>query len=90
MESRHYRSDERPEIGDIVEAFDGAYGTAIITSIKDGLAFLERPHMNVQRIGLIVTPAIQVERFNMSLDNLQSFKVFVTGPSGNRDNRCRH
>jgi hypothetical protein len=86
MIKREYAQDENPTVGDVVEIFEGAYGAAIVTS-KDssGSLVLERTHCSVG----FAQVEIGVERLTVSMERVRQMPVYVTGRSGNIDNRAR-
>lgn len=89
---RHYRSEESPEIGDIIELFEGAFGAAVITRIDPEFnqITLDRVHASAERFGYQGQLQIGVERVVVSRERLrESLKVFVTGASQAKDNRYK-
>lgn len=87
MQTRQYRQDENPEIGDVVEFFKGAYGDATITKIQDnGDVVCERVHASTSLLGQI---QIGVERITVTAKTCRGLPVYVTGASGKIDNRRR-
>lgn len=87
MLTRQYRSDEEPKVGDVVELFKGAYGDATITKIeKNGDAVCERVHASASLLGQI---QIGVERVTVTAATCRGLPVYVTGESGEIDNRHR-
>jgi len=90
IEYRRYRDDEEVAVGDVVASTgmaDAAFGTAIVVKIDDVQIYLERPHMKVTSCA---SGAILVERYGVSRSNYKAnLHVYVTGRSGNVDNRLR-
>lgn len=92
--TRERRPGETPRIGDVVQIFDGAFGTAILTAHRyDGYVTywtVERPHVSCSSTGE-TRPAAQfcmmAERFELSTERVCALPVYVTGASGNVDNR---
>lgn len=87
MQTRQYRDDETPRMGDVVELFKGAYGDATITKIEDGGdAVCERVHASASLLGQI---QIGIERVTVTASTCRGLPVYVTGESGEIDNRHR-
>jgi hypothetical protein len=84
MSTRNYESDENPEVGDVVQLFDDAFGTAIVTVISKETATLERTHMSVHDWQV----QIGIERLDVSLERLRTLPVYISGKSGRIDNRA--
>lgn len=85
-QTRQYEDDETVKLGDVVRMFEGAYGTAVVTSIGNGVVVCERVHAGVGLGGQI---QIGIERVTLSKERMRELSVFVTGPSGGIDNRHR-
>jgi hypothetical protein len=86
MLTRQYRTDETPALGDVVQICGGPYGSSVVTQIKGEWAVCERVHASVGASGQI---QIGVERVEVTTNKLREMPVFVTGPSGEIDNRVR-
>ena len=87
MLMRQYEDGEEPRVGDVVELFKGAYGDATITRIEDnGDAVCERVHASASLLGQI---QIGVERVTVTAETCRGLPVYVTGASGEIDNRHR-
>ncbi len=93
--TRSYSEDETPQVGDVIQLFEGAFGAGVITRITpnplkygDTWAVVERTHASVSEHGHQVQ--IGLERVEVPLHRIKSeMPVFVTGPSGRIDNRKR-
>ena len=63
---------------DVVKCFDGAWSTAVITRIADGLVHIERPYGTVDNVsGRLL---MGVERFSTFADSDRTFTVLTRGP----------
>lgn len=86
MEHREYRDGEAVEVGDVVCLGTWAFSTAIVVAIEGNWIVLERPHMRASRpLSGKANGETLYERFTTGRSHL---RVFVTGKSGAKDNRC--
>lgn len=91
-DTRSYRADESPRVGDVVQLCRGPYGSGVVTAISDGRAICERVHARCS----VTTPAcarghmqVEIERVELPVERLRTLPVYVTGPSGRIDNRVQ-
>jgi hypothetical protein len=89
-ETRKYRPDEEPRVGDVLKAFRGSFSSTIIVRAheKDG----DQPTFDLERLNASLhlgTMSISVERIgHVSLESIVSnYEVFVTGASDKVENR---
>jgi hypothetical protein len=90
MDTRKYRSDERPKVGDVVKCFAGSFGDAVIVrsyTDRENLPMydMERPHAAV-RMG---TLTVSIERIDcVTLKSVhENYEAYVTGGLGKIENR---
>lgn len=65
-------------LGDVVELFDGPFGTAIVRQIKDKLVTMFRPygaHADTVYTGGLI-PYTEVEDFNVRQDSTSTYKLW--------------
>lgn len=78
------RKDEAPEVGDVFQMFEGAYGTAIVTKVVHaGVFHIERVMMSCT--GATGTPATSYERMQLSYEDIRKFKFYrrvIAGETG--------
>lgn len=91
VETRKYLDASEVAVGDVVQAFNGAFGSCIVTRIEavdnypEPLVHLARPMARVDAQGSVWT---HHESFSAYMGQLLSgYEVFVTGASGRKDNR---
>jgi hypothetical protein len=82
-ETRAYREDEVPSLGDVVRLCGGPYGSGIIAKIEGDWAEVERAHAKMSGRAVY----LRVERVPVATARLRELPVYVTGPSGHVDNR---
>ena len=80
---RQYEDNETPTIGDVVQLFEGAYGTAIVTEVHTNDVVCGRVHAFVGPSGI----QIGVERITISKYRAHRLAVFVIDESDKIDNR---
>jgi len=78
--------DNLPKVGDIIELFDEAFGTAIVSTIDltTKLVTVNRPHCRVSPGGSL---SILIENVSIDLSRFRDISYFVTGLQLNVDNR---
>lgn len=84
-EQTRYSDDGDIVIGALLVAFEGPFGTAIITRIEGETVHLERPHMRA----MAWHGAIVVERYTTTTDSIArgNWRVWTRDTRGTLDTR---
>ena len=77
---RKYTPTELPRVGDVVQLFNDAFGTGVITGIEGDYCLVERVYASVNGYGHTGRLAIGIERVERVPKD--SLSVYVTGLSG--------
>lgn len=76
--TRHYEDDETPEIGDVVELFDGPFSTGFVVELPrdpNGEAIVTRIHASMSNGDF----QIEIEQRRLTLADLRKLPVFLNG-----------
>jgi hypothetical protein len=91
QETRKYQDASEVAVGDVVQSFEGAFGSSIITRIEaveghEPLVHLARPMARMDVSGGVWT---HTENYSAYLSSIvANFQVYVTGPSMWKDTRA--
>ena len=84
-QTRAYRDDEIPRIGDVVRVYDGSFGDAVVDGSPSlGLLTLRRPHIMLDGMRWRLLDEI----VTVPQERVRAMPVYVTGPTGHIENRA--
>jgi hypothetical protein len=78
-------SNEIPEVGDLIQSFDGPFGTGIVVKVTETDVYIERPMMQI--VGPTDTIMLHTERYSISIITARSSSLFWRRSVVEKDNR---
>lgn len=82
----YHQTGTKPQIGDMVQLFDGPFGTGLISAIDENKNTLTANYIRMCLHGPNKEIRHSIESITISLDRLK-LEFYTTGPSGKTDNR---